>query len=115
EEAAQIVAKSRGRGVSPLRVARQRLEQDGVEVAAQLPLEPPKLTPTGAGRGAATRLRRRAWHALSGELRRQGGARAPRAPVRERAHQQLVEHDAERVDVGGGGHRLAEDLLRGGV
>ena len=52
---------------------------------------------------------------------RTGRLRAPAPPleaqraasrgVRPRAGEQLVEHDAQRIDVGGGGHGLAEHLL----
>ena len=38
-----------------------------------------------------------------------------RSRVRQPAGEQLVEHDAERVDVGRGRHRHAEDLFRRGI
>src|ERR1044072_8091395 len=101
----------------------QRLGEDGVEIAAERPSQP---LPSGAAfRQQASRFGR------LGRERRDGAARERRPPFaqppdggrrgrfqarrRVGSAKQLVEQHAERVDVGGGGHRLPLDLFgRGG-
>ena len=102
---ADVCGEFGGRGVTPRAVLLQGLERDGVGIAAQLP---------GQRRGIGAAI-----------LRRNGGVAAQRAQLcararrillaqsaqhfiigklleiqRQRAYQQLIEHDTERVDVG---------------
>ncbi len=105
EVIAQVGGELGDRAVALLRLGAQRLEEDGVEVARELASETPFFR--FARRHPATRR----LHALPRQLAGQRDRRARRAPVRQVAGEQLVEHDAERVDVDASGRRLAEDLL----
>jgi len=117
EVAVDVLEHPFDRGVAGLRLLAQRRHHDGVEVAA----EP---APQGAGRKARA--------GGTGRRRAAGdGARPRRDPAADRlldlgqaaavervrvpSAQQLVEQQAELINVRGGGDRLAENLLGAGV
>ncbi len=92
-----ILRESRGRGIAPLGLALQGLADDGVEIALQLAGEP-AVAVQGA-HGLARRALGPAWT----QLPLHGRGVAP--------HQQLIEKDAEAIDVRGRGHRPSRHLL----
>ena len=104
EPAPQIGSELAHRPVAPLQVGVQRPRHHQVEVAGELAREPP----------TARALRRhpaRPHQRLALDLGCQRRPAAGLARKRQAPGEQLVEHDAERPDVGGRGHRLAADLL----
>ena len=94
-----VVRQRTGRGVAALRVDGGGLDHDVVEVAAQMVPPCPRSVPIAAARDHAQAC----------------GWRAGLADSPSPAHQQFVEQDAERVHIGGRGHRLARELLRRGI
>ena len=131
EMALQVRQQVAGRRVAPLRILPHRHQHDVVEVASQ---PPPQLFRRTVARDAHPRRRQRDFGAvLTCDLfygrstvlglrrirlhdRARHLVRAPGLqPVRPVPCQDLVENDAQRVNVGGGVDRLAADLLRAGV
>ncbi len=112
----EIAAEGRDRGVSPLGLASQRGEKDGVEIAPQPPLEPPAVALRRARereRGdlfAGDPLARLLLHVLRGGGRERRAA--PLALLRKRPGQELVTQRAEGPHVGRRRDGLAQDLLR---
>ncbi len=142
--AAQVVGQRLGRRVTPLRFLVQRLEHDGVEVAAQPARETTCVgvrTRRALGHGprrGVRRARRRArqrggcrgatgaeaetpqraagrQRLLVAHHARQFVRRARAQAMRGQASEQLVQKRAERVDVAGRRHRQAAHLLGTGV
>jgi hypothetical protein len=127
--AGDVVRQLLHRSVPPGRLLPERHQHDGVEVAGQPP-------PQSVGRRAARRRHRRRRHgapvAVLGpfgpEHRRTGPFGVGRGdgnfdrlrgavgePVGTVSTEQLAQHDAELVDVGGGGDGVTLDLFRAGV
>ena len=107
----KIVGESLCRWIAPLGLARERLTHDGVEVAAQSASPAPPLR----GRAADSKAR---------ALRRGGGGLAvrtrlarPSPPLRRRrlVREQLEGQRSEAPHIGGGGGRLAGELLGRGI
>jgi len=102
EVAIDVLTELLCRRVPRLRIGPQRLETDGVQIAVAAELR--RIAPTRIPRPG-----QRAWR------RRQVACRRRRvrisAFVRTPAGQQLVEHGAEGIHIGGGGHRATEKLL----
>src|SRR6185369_8682090 len=90
-----VFGERRDRSVAPRRLLLHRLEDDGVEIAAQ--------------RAIAVRAW---WENLpfaddAGDL----CGVVVLEPMRTLAREQLIQHGTERIDVSGRGHRLAPHLL----
>ena len=115
----QVVAELRHRGIAFRRILFQRLAEDGLQVAPQLALKPRRRRRAGRGQrrrrlGRGPDLNRigqphrldfgHRLHVVRRRLRRRTGGMM--------AGQQLVQENAERVDVGRGGNGAAGDLLR---
>ncbi len=108
--APDVVGELRRRAVAALAVLLDRLEHDPVEIAAQASHQLGRVGRARAGdlgrlpteRGEAGRGARRL--ALADEPAHLVGRRAVEGLLRQRAHagEELVEHHAERVDVGAG-------------
>ena len=129
--AAEVLDHHLGRGVAPVRLLPQRLQQDRVEVAAEAAAEPADgLGPRGAhvlrvhGLDRAVRLAdvlredddgARADRLLLADDALDLGGRAPLEVVRAVAREQLVERHAEGVDVRRRRDGVAADLLGRGV
>ena len=125
EETAEIGGKLLRRRVAPRPVLRHRLERDPVQVAVDLTLERGQLgapelgrfggsiTERGQSNAGARRLvlADLAHHRLDTGLSQLGGVEG------QRAHEQLVEHHPQRVDVGAGVDALLGEvgLLRAHV
>ena len=114
------------RGVAPHRLLAERLQHDGVEIPLEAAPQPLRVGRTGAG------ARSRKGGGIGRHLGVEDGQARPQRlglahhpgdvgdgpagdAVRPAAGEQLVEQHAQRVDVGGGGHRLAAHLFGAGV
>jgi hypothetical protein len=102
EMPADIVRQCVDRCVALFGLLVQRLEHDGVEIAAQRA----RLRRAGGARAHGFGLH-------DGVFQRATGI--PPQPVGARAGQQFMQHHAQRVHVGGDGDGLAENLLGRGV
>ena len=104
EMAAQVFRKLLDRAIALRRHRRQRLGQNRIEIAAQLALQPARIEPADFARESGI-----------DEFRSRAGFAGAAAALRALAAEQLVQHDGERIDVGGRGHGGARELLRRGV
>ncbi len=117
EVALQIVGQRSRRGITALGGAIEGARQDGLEIAGETPAEMRALAGGQSEAGELVR-RERAHDAgeprqalvrdLGGERRGRGG----RAWMRTPAGEQLVQHDAERIDIRRRRDRFAENLFR---
>ena len=115
QEAGDVLVECIDRCIALGRRLLERLEHDGIEIARQCLRE--------LARGGVARRRHRL--VQSGQTRRrrlglQDGllertARIALEPVRAHAGEQLIEDDAQRVDIRGGRDRCAGDLLGGRI
>ena len=119
----QIVGQLSRRPVAPFRLGLQCLEHHTVDVTRQSPDQP-----RGRGLPRGGECRRRSRPGLvcchlpadddarwNHDWRVTRSARGRILPTRSLPGQQLVQHRAEHVDVGGRADRLAAELFRGGV
>ena len=115
EKAHQVVAQGGGRGVAARRLAVQGLEGDRVEVAGEARREAAHNLALRLALVGTRRDHRRTLEGFGIHRAHQRGERPPSAVERRPSGQQLEEERPHRVDVGGGRHRLAEDLFRRSV
>ena len=129
---ANVLGKLFHRGVAPLRFFAQSFQNDHVEIARQLLLEPPA-RPVARFQRRCRRhlqllrgLRNRGFRVAQnhrarplGFLFADGlldlGIRAASARMRQCSGQKLVEQHSQRINIGRRGDRLAADLFRTGV
>ncbi len=100
------------------RLLRERLADDGIEVARQLGSQPARRRAAQARAGRVdvqqARWRDRRRHQFGVQGRRRARAGVDVQAIGPPSGQQLVEHDAQRVHVRGRGQRLAGQLFRRG-
>ena len=108
EIALQIARERIGGRVAARRIAAHRGDDDGVEIAAQM-ARADRRGVVGDAAGQRNRRRRieRALRGIAIDIVAQ--------IVRPLAREQFEQHDAERIDVRRGAHRIAAQLLRRGV
>ncbi len=103
------------RGIAFGRQLAQGLLHDHVEVATQLPRQCARCNAGQGGLRVAQRQPARPHRVGMQDGLFQRGRGIARRPVHAPAEQQLEQHRAQGVDVGGRAHRAAGDLLRRGI